>query len=83
MSKDDSPPNPTMTISLPQTMVIAIVTALLASVGTSGSLTMLSDGDDLHREVSSIKADIERMNDKLDDVYEIVDRAHPRTGVVP
>jgi peptidoglycan hydrolase CwlO-like protein len=86
--QDAAPEKAAMTISMPQTLVVAVVTAVLSSLGTSGGLTLMSGStpDDVksevttvRSEVTSLKHDIERLSEKIDDIYTIVDRAHPRT----
>jgi hypothetical protein len=74
-----------MTISLPQSIVVAVVTAILASAGTSGGLTLMSGStpQDVRSEVISLQSDIRTLSQKVDDIYTIVDQAHPRAGVSP
>ena len=34
-------------------------------------------------DISSLQSDLERIEEKVDTIYEIVDRAHPRQGTPP
>lgn len=62
-------------------LVVAVVTAVLASAGTSGGLTIMSGSTpaDVSADVQELRGDVKSLKEKIDDIYEIVDRAHPRT----
>lgn len=73
----DTAPKQAATITLPQGVLVAVVTAILSS----GGVSVLSGGGATPEDVQALRHDIDRLSEKLDEIYYIVDRAHPRTGI--
>ena len=63
-----------------QAAIIAMLTALLSALGTSGGLSVLggSTPHDVTVEMAELRADVKVLESKLDEIIEIIDAAHPR-----
>lgn len=75
-----------MQVSLPHTLVVAVVSALLSSAGTSGGIMALhstpaENQEELRSDLALVQKDLDALSRKIDDVYHIVDLAHPRIGI--
>lgn len=66
-----------------QGLLMAVTTAVLSSLGTSGGITVFSGSTpaDVQAEVQELRSGMKQLSTKLGEIYTIVDRAHPRTGL--
>jgi len=73
-----------VTVSLPQSLILAVVASVLGVGGFSGLSSLSEEArperESVQMEVVSLRKDINRLGEKIDDIYDIVDRAHPRVG---
>lgn len=65
-------------MSLQSALAMALATAVVSAFGTGGGLTAFSGG--MQNEVVELRRDVEALADRIEDIYDIVDRAHPRFG---
>lgn len=72
---------PPVALTPNQAIIAALATAIISALTTSGGLTFLSGStpNDVTVEVSELRGDMKSLQEKIDDIYDIVDKAHPRT----
>jgi hypothetical protein len=67
------------TISIPLGTVLVAVSTVLGTLGGTGVMSHFGGTDpDTTRQLIEMQRELEDLNKKLDEIYEIVDRAHPR-----
>lgn len=63
-------------MSLQNAIIMSLVTALLGGGAAGGGLQLF--GQDLREDLQEVRHEVRGLNTKLDEIYRIVDRAHPR-----
>jgi hypothetical protein len=71
-------------MSLQNALIMAMMSALIGSLGTGGGLTLFGARDleddlgDMQQELAGLRLEIRAINGKIDDVVDVIDRKHPR-----
>lgn len=67
------------TISIPIGVLLVAISTVLGTLGGTGVMSQLGGADlETTRQLIEMQRELEDLNKKLDEIYEIVDRAHPR-----
>jgi outer membrane murein-binding lipoprotein Lpp len=73
--------HPPTVVSLQYTIVAAIASALISSFAASGGVSWASNAAVAKQqaELQEVRSDLKRLSEKVNEIYVIVDAAHPRT----